>query len=310
MGIKLLVASALVVWLLTSGRLDFSVLLEVQHYGYVALAGSALVASFIAQAWRWVWLIKIQELEISTWTALRLTWIGLFANLFLPGGAGGDLAKAYAACRHQPDAKTRAVSTVLVDRLVGLHSLLFVASAAGFFVIGSGCSARQAAVAWVAMAAFAIGTVWFLLLWLPHSDIALRIMPGRFRKPLGDSLVLYRRAWKRIFGIWLYSAFCNALAIASYILVAASLGTPATFWQVLAVPLVIVANALPISPGGLGVGETVGSQLFSEFGLPNGGIIVLVVRLGMIVVSLPGAAAILGRTKAHRPSSRPDSATP
>jgi len=285
----------LIIWLLCSGRLNFSVLGEVSHYGYLIVAAVVLVASFVAQVWRWLWLIQIQELEISAWAALRLTWIGLFANLFLPGGAGGDLAKAYAACRHQPDAKTRAVSTVLVDRLVGLHSLLFVASVAGMVVLSGGCNARQAAVVWLAVIAFGIGTAWFLLLWLPHSDIALRILPRRFRRPLSDSLDLYRRAWKKIFALWFYSAFCNGLAIASYVLVAAALGIDTTFWQVLAIPLVIVANVLPISPGGLGVGEAIGSQLFSEFGLANGGIVVLVVRLGMIVVSLPGAVAVLGR---------------
>lgn len=76
-----------------------------------------------------------------------------------------------------------------------------------------------------------------------------------------------------------------------------SMGTIATFWQVLAVPLVIVANTIPFSPGGLGVGETVGAQLFSEFGLASGGMVVLSVRLGMILVSLPGAVGIFTRSR-------------
>ena len=62
----------------------------------------------------------------------------------------------------------------------------------------------------------------------------------------------------------------------------------------LAVPLVIIAMSLPISPGGLGVGEAAASQLFAEFGLANGALVVLVVRLGVVVISLPGAAALFG----------------
>lgn len=299
--LKLAVAGGLLTWLFISGRLDFSVLLHARNYGLLAMAGLVLLASLVALVWRWLWLIRIQGLSIPTLTAMRFTWLGYFATIFLPGAAGGDLAKAYAACRHQPNAKTRAVSTVFMDRVFGLHSMLFVGSAAGLYILLAGCGVRQASVAWLAIACFAAASVGLLLLlWRPSSGLALRLLPRRFRTPLAHSLELYRRSWVKLVAIWLYSSLCNILAIASYVLVAAALGVQATLAQVLAIPLVILAMSLPISPGGLGVGEAVGAQLFTEFGLANGGVIVLVVRLGVIVCSVPGAAALVAPTRGGR----------
>ena len=40
-----------------------------------------------------------------------------------------------------------------------------------------------------------------------------------------------------------------------------------------------------------------GARLFAEFGLPNGGLIILIVRLVIMAVSIPGALALLGRYK-------------
>jgi len=296
--VKLSVAAGLLAWLFASGRLNFSALWAARYPHLFLLAGLVLLVSLLALVWRWKWLLEVQQLSMPTLKALRFTWLGLFANLYLPGAAGGDLAKACAACRDQPTAKTRAVSTVFMDRLLGLHSLLFVGSVAGLTVLVGGCTARQAGVIWVLLLCFAAASTGLLLLLLrPSSDLVLRMLPQRLRTALADSLDLYRRERMKLVWIWIYSGFCNLLAIASYVLVGAALGIGAGFAQVLAVPLVIVTMSLPISPGGFGVGEAAGSQLFVEFGLANGGLVVLVVRMAIAVFSIPGVACIFLRSR-------------
>jgi uncharacterized membrane protein YbhN (UPF0104 family) len=293
---KLAVAAGLLAWLVASGRLDFSQLRDIRHTGYLLPAAGALLASMVLPVWRWIWLLEVQQLTVAWPAALRMTWLGYFAGLFLPGAAGGDLAKAYAACRNQPAAKMRAVSTILMDRVIGLHSMLVIGSLAGLGVAASGCTAGQAALVGSVLVLAAAGSVGlFLVFWRPSSDRVLRLMPKRFREALGDSLVLYRLSWRKLAGIWLFSGLCSVAAIACYVLVAMALGMTATLWQILAAPLVIVANNLPISPGGLGVSEAVGSQLFAEFGLSGGGMIVLSVRLGVALCAMPGALTFLGR---------------
>jgi len=291
---KLLVAAGLLTWLFSSGRLDFSSLREIHRWEYVWWAGGILLLNMVMLVWRWLGLLHIQQLRVDWRTALRITWFGYFATVFLPGSAGGDLAKAYASCRHQPKAKTRAVSTVFLDRALGLHSFLFIGSLAGLYVLARGCTSRQAGVVWLSILCLGIASGGLLLLlWRPSSGFAVRLLPRQFRMALADSLEFYRRARRRLFAIWCYSVLCNLSSIASYILVATALGTRPTLAQVLAIPLAIVAGSLPISPGGLGVGEAAGSQLFGEFGLAHGGLIVLVVRLQTVVLSVPGALAWL-----------------
>jgi len=295
-ALKVLVAAGLLTWLFTSGRLDFAQLGQIRHTEYLVLAAAALLAHMVLPVWRWQWLLRIQQLKIGWLVALRMTWLGYFAAIFLPGLVGGDVAKAYVACRARPEAKTRAVSAILMDRILGLHSLLALGAVAGLLVLTSGCSPGQAAIVWFVVVCSAASTIGLLLLlWETSAGFVLPLIPRRFRGTLVDSLAFYRRSWKRLVGIWLFGGLCNAPGIASYVLICVALGAAPTAAQALAAPLVIVANSLPISPGGLGVGETAGSQLFAEFGLANGAIVVLIVRLGLVSLSAPGILAMVSR---------------
>lgn len=299
---KFIIAAGFLLWLSVSGRLDLSPLGSVRRWGCLVLAAASLGLSMILPIWRWLALLKVQELEMAWPKALGMTWLGYFASLFLPGATGGDLAKAYLACRNKPIAKTAAVSTVLMDRLVGLQSLLLLASVASILLLATGCSTRLAAVSWFSLLLFGASVLAVLfVLWPPTSRVAVRLLPRRFRKAMADSLRLYRSAWPSLSGIVLYSCLCSALAIAPYVLTALALGEEFSYGQLLAVPLVGIANAVPISPGGLGVGEAVGAQLFAAFGSANGGLIILTVRLGLVAFSLPGALALFGTYRRTRP---------
>ena len=57
--------------------------------------------------------------------------------------------------------------------------------------------------------------------------------------------------------------------------------------------LVALANTLPITPGGIGVGETVSSNLFAAFGSVSGAEISLVVRTCYAVLAITGVGALL-----------------
>lgn len=55
-------------------------------------------------------------------------------------------------------------------------------------------------------------------------------------------------------------------------------------------PLASLANALPLSPGGIGVGETAASVAFSQLGLPanSGAELMLVVRMALVAWAVVG----------------------
>ncbi len=292
---KLLVAGMGLGGLLLTGRLNLTPLASMHRPQYLVLGAASLGLSMILPVWRWLALIRIQGLELAWPKALKITWVGYFCGLFLPGAAGGDLARAYLACQNRPDGKTRAVSTVLMDRIVGLQSLLLIGIVAGIALLSKGCSVRMGTVVWSSLLLFSGSVVAVvIMLWSPASSIMLKFLPRRFRGTVASSLGLYSTARSKLFYIGLYSCLCNTFSVATYVLAALAIGDEFSYGQILAVPLVVVANSVPISPGGLGVGETVGALLFSEFGSINGALIILVVRIGLSIFSLPGMLGLFG----------------
>src|SRR5438105_3399441 len=123
-GAKATVAIGLLTWLILSGRLDFMRLVQIGPSWSMAGLVALSFGSMFLPAWRWQLLLKAQGIHEPFGRILRLTWVGYFAALVLPGAAGGDVAKSYFLLRLRPEERVRAVSTVLADRLLGVYSLL------------------------------------------------------------------------------------------------------------------------------------------------------------------------------------------
>ena len=88
-------------------------------YGIVEVLGAT----------RWQILLRVQGITISWFRLVKLLMIGIFFNQLMPGGTGGDVVKIFYLLRETPDKKAEAVLAVLMDRLVGLIGLIFVAGA-------------------------------------------------------------------------------------------------------------------------------------------------------------------------------------
>jgi hypothetical protein len=87
------------------------------------LVGLALLSAWCAGALCW----KPRGLHLPLGRATRISFVAQFFNSFLLGSTGGDLIKAYYAARETHHKKTEAVTTVFVDRLVGLWAMLLFA---------------------------------------------------------------------------------------------------------------------------------------------------------------------------------------
>ena len=76
---------------------------------------------------RWRIVLEAQGLHLPLGRATSISFVAQFFNSFLLGSTGGDLIKAYYAARETHHKKTEAVTTVFVDRLVGLWAMLLFA---------------------------------------------------------------------------------------------------------------------------------------------------------------------------------------
>ena len=73
-------------------------------------------------------------LVLSAWYNLRLYYIGMFYNLFLPGGIGGDGYKVYILNKIFKKPIKPLVAASLLDRISGLFALVFLALVMGIFL--------------------------------------------------------------------------------------------------------------------------------------------------------------------------------
>lgn len=72
----------------------------------------------------------VLDLPFRMADAFRLGFIGYLLNFVSLGSVGGDLFKAVFIAREQRGKRAEAVATVVIDRVIGLYVLFFVASVA------------------------------------------------------------------------------------------------------------------------------------------------------------------------------------
>jgi hypothetical protein len=191
----------------------------------------------------------------------RTYFVALFAGQFLPAAIGGDAVRVVELGRRTHDAP-EAVASVLIDRLVGLVSLVLLAVVA---VLVGGSTARAGVIA--AEAAF--GAAAALMLALLFSS-RLRGAVARFLEPRAagrrlaagqrfyDALHSYRAHRGTLITVGLLALAVQAARIGVIWMLARALGlhVPASV-ILLAGPVVFAALALPVSLNGIGVREAV-----------------------------------------------------
>jgi uncharacterized protein (TIRG00374 family) len=85
------------------------------------------INSFIT-SFRWNLLLRVQGVYLRILDTFRLTLIGAFFSLVLPGSVSGDIIKMSYVTQHTNEKKMEAVLTVFLDRILGLFGLFILAS--------------------------------------------------------------------------------------------------------------------------------------------------------------------------------------
>ena len=309
LAVKVGIAIGLITWLLRSGRLELSRLASVRLNWQLAALFATIACSMAVPALRWWWLLRIQRLPESLATVVKLTWVGYLTALVLPGAASGDLSKSYLIMQHNQHARARAVSTVLADRFLGLYSLLIQGAISAVWMIhrhGSDSVLRGLIIA--TLIPLVTSTAGIAALLYPATRaILLRVLPANWRDSWQKSFAFYVNGWPQLAGCFALSIANAALTSAVFVVAARSLGQSIAWDSAFLVgPLVVIANCLPIAPGGIGVAESVSSELFGRIGTLYGAEVMALGRICTGVLSLAGLVGVLGRIRNGQQVSRPD----
>lgn len=121
-----------------SKKIDFSeALLSMQNANWLYLFLSVLlyVLSKIVAAYRLNIYFKNINLHLPPWQNLKLYWLGMFYNLFLPGSISGDAYKVVILNKRLKAPYKKTSAAVLLDRFSGLLGLGVILSVYGIIVL-------------------------------------------------------------------------------------------------------------------------------------------------------------------------------
>lgn len=261
---------------------------------------AVLFVSIFAQGLRWWWLLRTQKLYLSFLKTIHLVWIGQFFSLVLPGVAGGELARSYYIVQEASDAKIAGLSTILLDRVLGLYALLCLGITSLLYLILSQnqLSSPMLQFGVSNLLLFNGTSLLFLALWFhPTRRMSLKLMPGRFRTIVESTLQGYRIHGRDLLICFTLSLLASIMVMKTF-QIAGQVAQTSLSWKqaFLVCPLVFIASTLPISPGGIGIGETVASLLFARFGIETGATIMLIFRVWLLILRLPGGLLYILRT--------------
>lgn len=216
-------------------------------------------------------------LRLSGWYNLKLYYLGMFYNLFLPGGIGGDGYKIYVLKKHHGLKVVNIFSAVFWDRVSGIFALIFLSAA--LILPSSFAALHPDEMQWLWLIAGITYPLSLLLTWLFQ-----RQFMSVFFITSVESLVIQIT---QVISAW-------------FILMALS----ATTHQIdyLAIFLISsVATILPITIGGAGAREVTFYYALNHLALDvNTGIALSLVFFGISAISsLPGILAKMRHEPGH-----------
>ncbi len=257
-------------------RTDLEIVLKVLSQidiALVVIGFGILNLSTIIMAHRWQILLRELSIPTTIWESIRLNYIALFFNIFLPSRIGGDITKGYYMYKKQKNL-TGITLSLLADRTIGMFSFISVNLIALF--LGWAYIPEEIILIVLIVDGLLIGSLYAGL-------IVQRYGIPNILKSLGQQYNLYDRvkkvaqqlhslssAKRTLRKIILWSLVSNVLLIFTNYTYARALHLDVPFiYFVVFVPIITTITMLPVSLNGLGIREYLVTVLFGAVGIPT-----------------------------------------
>ena len=283
--LRLAVAAFFLWWVMKDIR--FSELRKLTWEGLITgviAGGMVAVLQVVCTAYRWKLLLRGQGIHISGFRAVSLTFQGSMFSLFMPGGAvGGDVLKAAFLARETRDGqKIEGVTTIFLDRVIGMMALFLLVLVSGL------CCIRQVLafqpeirlLALILMAVCIAGLTAGLVVLFQDVFFKIRFLAFLLEKADGlvhgaltrilNSVEVCRRDRRTLLVAFLASILIlHPLLIFSAFLVmrGVSGGFPPFLPGMFSFSLGSTASVAPVTPGGLGTRDKVIEVMLHSFGV-------------------------------------------
>jgi len=263
---KLAAGLLLLAVLLHFGNIDLSALKVLLDRPWtVAAAGALVLATLPLGALRWGIMLRLLGAPLPFVPLFHIQCIATVTNQFLLGPASADAVRGLYAWRAlQGRAGVVAVS-ILADRIIGLVALVGLGGA----VIAlrwpqlRDVPQMSALIVPLAVGFVVLIGVCLMLLTAPSAIRWIEMLLGRHGRiatmldRIQGSLIVVRQRPSALLAVLLISVVghCASILAVVVLALAMNIGTLAAIDYATAVPLAFLVNALPLTAGGLGVGE-------------------------------------------------------
>lgn len=236
--------------------------------------------TFLITSFRWHELLKAADIHLGQARVFVLTMVGAFYNTFMPGSTGGDVLKAYYASKHT-EHRTRAVMSVIIDRVIGLIALVILGGTMAFWQWFTSRASNDPGIH--ACFRIAIGSALLVLACLIGGEILthpflqritglnwlLTVLPLRQQMQKAIQVMqLYRRRAGLVLASLVMTFPVHATVVMSAMLCGMAFGLPLPGkYYFVCVPVIVLSGAVPISPQGAGVMEFFAIALTRQYGV-------------------------------------------
>jgi uncharacterized protein (TIRG00374 family) len=252
-----------------------------------------LLAAFLAYgliqllaAWRWRLLMEVQKMPLPFFQAVKLTMIGNFFSLVIPGAVSGDLLKVAYAGQCFKGRKTEILLTIMLDRILGLFAMFFAATLATLLCLGEIAELwRQQRLLGIAVLLANAGCLACIIAYaiyrsknffLKNSFLRggisavyrhLPKMLANILERMQAAFALYQTKQRILGKHVLYSILIHLINAFCLFAIGRSLSEKAisALQYTLSMQIANATGLLPLTPGGLGMRDAVSAAFFNAF---------------------------------------------
>jgi uncharacterized protein (TIRG00374 family) len=254
---------------LTGFSTIFSLLRQISWF-WILLSCLAILFSFLMRTWRWSVLLRSAGYVYPRDILFKCLMFSWFLNYLIPARLG-DIARAVALKTTSDAPFGMTLSTIVIERIYDMVTLALLLGVASLFFF-------QSAFLYIEIGAFAIIAAMFCVLVIiyRYDETIIRFFEYRF-PTTRQSLVLLKEGLANIVRNPGAMALCLILSlpvwlleIASIFFAARSIGYDLSFvYATTAGVVAFLAQALPLTPAGLGIHEASITGILMLFSVPS-----------------------------------------
>lgn len=298
--IKIVLAIIVITFLLKNGSLDFDLIMNAfSRPGIFSLALLCLFSGIVLSGVRWWILLSLTGNNFSLRTIMSLQLMGSFFSSWLPGAVGGDAVRGVLLFRLMENGRSTALFSIVMDRVFATFGLISIAVFASFSLSTSftdnAMMLSYLSILKMTLFGLFISILFIIIvIWISIRFSLFRYLPNKIKKyvsPIAVAIIKYRDSWPTLI-------FCSAIStLASGVVVIGIVFIADIFYfapdpSVTAIAGVMgnVSSVIPLTPGGLGVGEAVFAKICTDLSGTTApfATIYFTFRVAMLISNIPG----------------------